>query len=568
MIVPLLVAAIALILATFFRKLQYIRFQQHAHFPQHPASLVFGHLKAFGDFIKRNKPDAHADLAIVAMNRALGRPSLMFLDLRPINDPMVVVGSHEIADQLTKASNIFPTSPPKSSRSLQRLLYVTGHTSIFSQYGEEWKLLRKRFNPGFAPQHLVTFVPDILDKGLVFLGHLDSLCNSGASFPLVSLTTRLTFDVIGKVIMETDLHAQHSSKEKQGELIHLFEALLDAYQGEHLNLPWWLTIRRVRKRAALANRINGLLHAIIRRKFAELHERGLDTKAQSVLALSLQGIPALTDSIVDETCDQLRTFLFAGHDTTSILLSWVFYELSRTPHALQAVRNELDCHLGHDASPMAVRAQLLGREDLVQQMPYISAVIKEALRLHPPGGTARVIPPGSGFSVRMPDGTQQCLDGLLVYNCQSIIHTDPAVFGDTADNFVPERWLASDAATAIPAGAWRAFERGPRNCIGQDLANIEARVIIALVARRYDFVKVGLGAVALDASDRPCLDEKGQLQVTEELYNKDGADEAGDLEAGRWNDDDSEASQPVRIVGGDKQDKQDKQVKQDKPGNR
>lgn len=368
-------------------------------------------------------------------------------------------------------------------------------------------------------------MPEILDKGFIFLEHLDSLSKTQKTFPLMNLTTRLTFDVIGKVVMETDLDAQYNDQARKGELVDLYESLLDAYNGERLNLPWWLNIRKVRRRAAVSNRITSLLQTIVRRKHAELHEKG-DTAvhARSVLSLALQDIATLTPRTMDETCDQLRTFLFAGHDTTSILLSWVFYELTRTPRALSAVNDELSTLLGPDASPTAVRTQLLERAELVQQMPYISAVIKETLRLHPPAGAARVIPPGSGFNVRMPDGQQQCLDGLLVYNCQSIIHTDRRAFGDTADDFVPERWLADDASNgaapgAIPAGAWRPFERGPRNCIGQELANIEVRVIIALAVRRYDFTKVGLGEFALDESGRPSLDDtKGQYKVKEELY--------------------------------------------------
>lgn len=132
MFVSLLAAATVLVLSLSYTWLRHIRFRQHAHFPQHPASLVLGHLKVFGDFVKRNKPDSHADMAIVAMNRALGRPPLMYIDMRPINDPMVVVGDYEIAEQVTKASTIFPTGPPKPSRSLERLLYLTGATSIFS----------------------------------------------------------------------------------------------------------------------------------------------------------------------------------------------------------------------------------------------------------------------------------------------------------------------------------------------------------------------------------------------------------------------------------------------------
>lgn len=122
-------------------------------------------------------------------------------------------------------------------------------------------------------------------------------------------------------------------------------------------------------------------------------------------------------------------------------------------------------------------------------MPYTSAVIKEALRLWPPAGTARFVPPGAGVAVKTADGAEHPLDGLHVYNCAIMIQRDPAVYGDSADEFVPERWL--DGST-IPATAWRAFERGPRNCIGQELALLEAKVVVALVARHVDFLKVSL----------------------------------------------------------------------------
>lgn len=57
----------------------------------------------------------------------------------------------------------------------------------------------------------------------------------------------------------------------------------------------------------------------------------------------------------------------------------------------------------------------------------------------------------------------------MLYLTHSIIQCDAAVFDDTADVFVPERWLQQGAPDKIPAGAWRAFERGPRGCIGQEL---------------------------------------------------------------------------------------------------
>jgi len=520
---PLLIAVAGVVASVLYRKLRYARLRQYACFPQHPTDLVWGHLRLMGNHIRRHKPDAHIDMAFADMHRALGSPPLMFLDSRPLNEPVLLVANYETADLVIKASDRFPTSPPKPLSSLNRLFYLFGPTSLFAETGEDWKRLRKRFNPGFAPSYLASFTPDILDKGLIFLDRLDALAKSADTFPLMHYTTRLTFDVIGKVVMEADFDAQRDDHEAgpARELIRLYEALLEAYSGEHHNLPWWLTPKKVWRRSGLASQVCAVLSQLVRAKHAELQtEKASSKPARSVLSLSLKDVDVLTPKAVDETVDQLRTFLFAGHDTTSILISWALYELSRTPRALAAVRAELDTVLGADATdPPAVRARILDRDPSLQHMPYIAAVVKETLRLHPPAGASRVIPPGTNYMLPLPDGGQQCIDGMLVYSCHKLIHTDRRIFGDTAEHFAPERWLDERAAT-IPAGAWRPYERGPRNCIGQDLANLEARAIIALAARRYDFVKVGLGQLARDGDGEPRLDVgSDQYEVVEELYD-------------------------------------------------
>lgn len=110
------------------------------------------------------------------------------------------------------------------------------------------------------------------------------------------------------------------------------------------------------------------------------------------------------------------------------------------------------------------------------------------------------------------------VDGIMLHPLQQAIHRDSDVFGDNANAFVPERWLEL-GAEKIPAGAWRPFERGPCNCIGQELAMIEARIVIAMTARRFDFVKVGIGALTLhSATGSPIMGKHGQYQVTEEIY--------------------------------------------------
>lgn len=338
--------------------------------------------------------------------------------------------------------------------------------------------------------------------------------------------------------MDEDFGAQ-LDHEKQSDLVKLYRQLNLSYRsGTRFNGAIIKPILAWRRRR-LANRVNGLVKECIQRKFDEEREKFTEKgakKSRSVLALSLQGIDELTPQILDQTCDQLKTFLFAGHDTTSILLQWAFYELSRTPRALKAIRQELDEIFGPDPSPSVVRDSLLSSHgDQIQRMSYVSAVIKETLRLYPPAGTARYQTPGTGYNVQLPGGKSLCLDGVVMYNCATIIQRDETVYGPSANEFMPERWLGDTDTSMqtntdeksgggangnkIPASAWRPFERGPRNCIGQELANLEARVILACTVRRYDFTKVGLGEVALDEEGKPIENEHGQYKVKSENYN-------------------------------------------------
>jgi cytochrome P450 len=147
-------------------------------------------------------------------------------------------------------------------------------------------------------------------------------------------------------------------------------------------------------------------------------------------------------------------------------------------------------------------------EGALQKMVYLSAVIKETLRLFPPAGSARWADQGEGLHLRLRDGSEISGEGMVIYICHYGVQRDRLAFGDDADEWRPERWLgdtdtsmesgekdAKIGSGGIPASAWRPFERGPRNCIGQELANLEARVILACLVRRAVFEKVGIGAV-------------------------------------------------------------------------
>ncbi|KAJ0114964.1 hypothetical protein J7T55_004707 [Diaporthe amygdali] len=425
---------------------------------------------------------------------------------------------HNIAEQISKPSKLFPLSTPKSP-TWTHMIPLVGETAILGREGQDWKDLRKRYNPGFTTQHLWTLLPLILEKMEPFWKYLDQFATSEEEFSLEKLISNLTFDVIGAAVMGAQLNAQQRDSSKQGELIRLFAELVQTYNDDKNNLPWWIVPLTTRKRIRLAKRIDVLVKDNIQRRYAELKEEAKGNRSRSIVALSFQDTETLTPQLLSETSDQVRSFLFAGHDTNTSMLQWAFYELSRTPHALKAVRDELDEVLGPQIEPSTICATLAERgEDILPRLHYVNAVIKETLRLHPPASTVRMTEPGTGFTVCTPTGEEYNLDGTIMYSCQSIIQRDPSVYGDTADVWVPERWLG-EAAKSIPASAWRPFERGPRNCIGSELANLESRIIISIVARKYDFIKVGLGESVLDEKGYPTLDDKGQYKTKSDLYN-------------------------------------------------
>ncbi|CAI7627544.1 unnamed protein product [Penicillium palitans] len=506
-----LVAAIFPILLFYlWKKVTYYRTKQYAGFPQLPPSLLWGHLSTLGKLVKTNRSNIHIDEILKAMYHGLGKPALFVVDLRPVSQPMCVICDHDVAEQISKSSKLFQYSAPKShtSRSYSDMM---GPLSIVLAENEEWKSLRKQFNPGFAHQHLINLLPCILEKTQLFLMKLDHYASTNEEFPLDELCTNLTFDIIGAVTMDIDLHAQ-LREENQSAIVRLFRKLGSTYRSGHGG--WKLLLPLQRK--LISRQLGAHIKEHIKEKFES--QSTSHNPSRSVLALSLVETHELTPQVLDRTCDQLKTFLFAGHDTTSILLQWTFYELARTPHVLRRVRLELDEIFGTDSHPTHIRAQILEHgESVLQRMIYTSAVIKEILRLYPPAATARFSNPNTGLGIRLPDGQDMCLDGLMLYNCQSIIQRDQAVYGDKSDQFIPQRWL--EPGSTIPASAWRPFERGPRNCIGQELANIEALVILACATRRYDWEKVGLGSIKRNESGAPIEKENGQYEVQSELYN-------------------------------------------------
>ncbi len=213
---------------------------------------------------------------------------------------------------------------------------------------------------------------------------------------------------------------------------------------------------------------------------------------------SSRGIDPLFKEIA---INQMKLFLFSGHDTTSSTVCYIFYLLSIYPDILSRLRTEHDDVLGSDPSQAATR--ISENPYLLNKLPYTTATIKESMRLFPAASSTRSGEPS--FVITDPrNGLRYPVEpSTLVWLVSHACHHDPA-FWPRSNEFLPERWLAKQGEDLCPKqGAWRPFEHGPRACIGKELSLIELRIVLCLVARRFEV------SAAYEESDAE-MDKKGK----------------------------------------------------------
>lgn len=201
----------------------------------------------------------------------------------------------------------------------------------------------------------------------------------------------------------------------------------------------------------------------------------------------IEGITGVNPEFVEVAIAQFKIFILAGHDTTSAALCFAYHLLNKHPKALEIIRREHDEVFGKD--PSQARDAIANSPQLLNQLPWTAAVIKEALRLYPPVSSVRS---GSeNFFLIHPDtGTRYPTKDLMLFSCHMPLHRNEQVW-PRAHDFVPERWLAQEGEPLhVRKNAFRPFELGLRNCIGQELAMLEIKAVLAMTIREFDIQSV------------------------------------------------------------------------------
>ncbi len=224
-----------------------------------------------------------------------------------------------------------------------------------------------------------------------------------------------------------------------------------------------------------------LMHKLADDIIAARKAEGLDSNARDILTTMLTAADPESGERLDETNIryQMVTFLIAGHETTSGLLSFAIYELLRHPEALATARAQIDAVLG-------------GRRptfDDMFELTYVDQILKESLRLWP------TVP---AFAVFSKEPQTTLLGHLPVTNRQTIllllpaVHRDPVIWKNPGA-FLPER-MAREKFDALPADSWKPFGNGQRSCIGRAFALQEAALALTLILQRFDLKSENPGA--------------------------------------------------------------------------
>ncbi len=211
-----------------------------------------------------------------------------------------------------------------------------------------------------------------------------------------------------------------------------------------------------------------------------------DASSRSILALSIKN-QDLTPAALKHSSDQLRTFLFAGYDTTASAIAWTTYFLGKPENAdrLKRVLAEIDDALGSDDEEAERRLE----NDT--SLPLLTNALKESLRVEPPAAASRSISNSEkDFYLTTREGNRHKVNDTVLLVPHRIFQTNPKIWGPDSYEWKPERWEDKEYIASLPVGAWRPFEHGPRDCIGQTLAMHEMKILLALSLRKWHFEKV------------------------------------------------------------------------------
>ena len=324
--------------------------------------------------------------------------------------------------------------------------------------GDFWLRQRRLSQPAFLKHRVLTYAPVMSDLTRDMLARW----RPGLAVDVHYEFSQLTSAIALKTLFGLDDPGDRASFVES--LRSAFDLLSDRFRTI-LNFPMWVpTPRNLRTRRAIAH-----LYRVVDGFIAQGRARkvpGDDLLSRLVAARDEDG-SGMTEA---QLRDEAMTLYLAGHETTALTLTWTWYLLATHPAAEAKLAEEWSRVLG-GRSPTP---------DDLANLPYTDAVLTEAMRVYPP-----VYLIGREATCDLELGGYRVKKGYTIFMSQWSSHRDPRYFPDP-EAFKPERWL-DGLAHRIPKYAYYPFGGGPRVCIGNTFALMEAAILLATVGQRYRF---------------------------------------------------------------------------------
>ncbi len=338
-----------------------------------------------------------------------------------------------------------------------RILRARLGNGLLTSEGDFWLRQRRLIQPAFGRERIAGYAPLMVELA----DRLTAGWRDGETRDLHADMTRLTLEIIARAMFGADVSEQAVVV---GEAVSvLAEALVRRFQSV-LRLPPVIPTPANLRRRRCARQIDAILYDIIEKRRAS-KEAGDDLLGILIRACDEDDGSRMTDQ---QLRDEAITLFLAGHDTTALTLTWGLYLLARHPEVARSLEQELD-------------EVLAGRAPTAADLPrlrYTDMVVHEVLRLYPSAYVVgrEAIEACELGGYRVPAG------GTLLMS-QWAVHRDPRWFAEP-ERFWPERW-ADGLERRLPRCAYFPFGGGPRVCIGNHFALMEAVLVLASVARRW-----------------------------------------------------------------------------------
>ena len=401
-------------------------------FARDPLGVVAAAFQAYGDCVHLPGP--------------LGQSAYL------LNDPDLVR-----TVLVTHANDIEKPAP------LKRIFRSSFGNGLFFSEGSFWRRQRKLAQPAFHSTRIQAYAASIVRQAQ----HAIGTWRPGQLRDLRREMSAATLKVVVEALF-------HTSVEGEMEQIYLaMNELASIITMQSMNpllaiIPDAAPIPLMRRKRRASAVLDSIIYRLIRERRASRTDNG-DLLSMLVLAEDEDGQHMSERQLHDE----VMTIFIAGHETTALALTWAFVLLARHPSVEAKLHAEVD---------QALDGRLPTLADL-PNLPYAQMVVKETLRLYPPVWLIirqAVVP----FSL----GTYPVSKGSQIWVCPFTMHRHPRLY-DQPEGFLPERFLPDHTGQALelrlPRFAYMPFGGGPRICMGNMFALMEAQLFIATIAQRY-----------------------------------------------------------------------------------